>query len=100
MSDLISEVTEKSVIEKLTDNEEEQCFSSKTDGLTAQFTSRLENLQKISEKKQTVLAFSQQKKLLKLAIYSKCQVCFSKKIGMVLKLNLKHILTVIGYLNC
>lgn len=79
MSDLISEVTEKSsVFEKLTDNEEEQCLSSKKHSLSTPYTSRLENLQKISEKKQTVLAFSHQKKLLKLAIYSKCQVRFTK----------------------
>lgn len=75
MSDVASEVTENSVSDKLTDNEEEQCFSSKTHGLSAQYTSRLDNLQKISQKKQTVLAFSHQKKLLKLAVYSKCQVC-------------------------
>uniref|UniRef100_V5GCN7 Histone acetyltransferase KAT2A n=1 Tax=Anoplophora glabripennis TaxID=217634 RepID=V5GCN7_ANOGL len=40
---------------------------------TDQYASPLNNLQKIQQKKQAVLAFPYNKKLLKLAIYSKCQ---------------------------
>ncbi|KAG5872986.1 hypothetical protein JTB14_025352 [Gonioctena quinquepunctata] len=39
-----------------------------------QYASRLNNLQRIQQKKQAVLAFPHNKKLLKLAVYSKCQV--------------------------
>ncbi|CAH1117979.1 unnamed protein product [Phaedon cochleariae] len=41
-----------------------------------QYASRLNNLQRIQQKKQAVLAFPYNKKLLKLAVYSKCQLDF------------------------
>lgn len=77
MSDDTLEVTENSsVIEKQSDSEEEQghCFDATQLSLPAQYTSRLENLEKISQKKKNVLCFPRDKKLLKLALYSKCQV--------------------------
>ncbi|CAH1105077.1 unnamed protein product, partial [Psylliodes chrysocephalus] len=42
-------------------------------GKSDQYASRLNNLQRIQQKKQAVLAFPYNKKLLKLAVYSKCQ---------------------------
>lgn len=77
MSDVTLEVTEDSSVQKQTDSEEEQelCFDVKQQvTLPVTYTSRLENLQKISQKKQNVLSFPHDKKLLKLSIYSKCQV--------------------------
>lgn len=80
MSDDTLEVAENSsVVQKQSDSEDEQehCFDVKRQlSLPVQYTSRLENLQKISQKKQNVLSFHRDKKLLKLAFYSKCQVQF------------------------
>lgn len=42
-----------------------------------QAASRQKSLQKIQQKKQAVLALPCNEKLLKLAIYSKCQVCYT-----------------------
>lgn len=78
MSDLISEISENFSMPKTqSDIEEEQCSSLENQNISVQYTSRLENLQKIFQKKQTVLALPQEKKLLKLAVYSKCQVEYS-----------------------
>lgn len=74
MSDHNFDVETKNVLLTQTHSEEDQCFNSKKTSLSLQYTSRLENLQKISRKKQFVLALPHDKKLLKLSVYSKCQV--------------------------
>lgn len=74
MSDNNFEVEARNILQKQTDSEDDQCFNSKKTSLSLQYTSRLDNLQKISQKKKNVLALPHEKKLLKLAVYSKCQV--------------------------
>lgn len=74
MSDLNSEMTENFSTSQ-SDREKEQISSLENKHLPAQYTSRFENLQKISLKKKAVLSFPREKKLLKLAVLSKCQVC-------------------------
>lgn len=59
-------------------NQAQKNTTANTTNKTDQYTSPLNNLQKIQQKKQAVLAFPHNKKLLKLAIYSKCQVCMNK----------------------
>lgn len=55
-------------------NQAQKNTTGNTTNKTDQYASPLNNLQKIQQKKQAVLAFPYNKKLLKLAIYSKCQV--------------------------
>lgn len=55
---------------QLVNHDQESVNAAKPD----QYASRLNNLQKIQQKKRAVLASPYNKKLLKLAVYSKCQV--------------------------
>lgn len=94
MTDSNADLTETLSISQEESTEDEQCFPTENQSLSCQGSSRLENLLKISQKKQTLLAQPIARKLLKLAIYSKCQVLtliFFNKQYLILTFRVKTV---------